>query len=130
MSGWWWYWNSLSGQFGKVALAAAFGSEQLGPAPLVQPGASTSPLAFDHPPEYQAQSIPLALSRSPIVGAVWAGRRRVAGVPGAYGWYGGWIVLTAKSPQAVPGGVGSRPGPGSQEAVSAWSFTFAPAGGV
>ena len=111
-------------------MAAAFASEQVGPVPLVQPGAPTSPLAFDHPPEYQAQSIPLALSRSPIVGAVCAGRRRVTAVPGAYGWYGGWIVLTAKSPQAVPGGVGSRPGPASQEAVSAWSFTFAPGVGV
>jgi hypothetical protein len=41
-----------------------------GVVPFVQPGAPTSPLAFDHPPEYQAQPIPFPLRRSPIVGAV------------------------------------------------------------
>jgi hypothetical protein len=44
-----------------------------GVVPFVQPGPPTSPLAFDQPPEYQAQSTPLALSRSPIVGAVCGG---------------------------------------------------------
>ena len=63
--------------------------------PFVQPGAPTSPFAFDQPPEYQAQLTCAALSRSPIVACVCGGSRRVAGVPGAYGWYDGWIVLTA-----------------------------------
>src|SRR5262245_11291514 len=75
-NGWWWNWNSLAGQFGQTAFASApwsghgavlvaFGDS--GPVPLVQPGAPTSPLAFDQPPEYQAQSRPAPLSLSPIV---------------------------------------------------------------
>ena len=74
------------------------------------PGASTSPSAFDQPPEYHAQSTPLALRRSPIVGAVCGGSLRASAVPGGNGWYGGWIVLTAKSPQVTLAGVagGSR----------------------
>ena len=55
-------------------------------APFVQPGAPTSPSAFDQPPEYQAQSTPAALSRSPMVGAVCGGSRLASAVPGAYGW--------------------------------------------
>jgi hypothetical protein len=86
LNGWWWNWNSLSGQLGKVAPVIVSGSEQAGPAPLVQPGASMSPLALDQPPEYQAQSIPAPLRRSPMVGAVCGGSRRDSGVPGAYGW--------------------------------------------
>ena len=63
-----------------------FGSVQVpGVLPLVQPGAPTSPLAFDQPPEYQAQSMPRWLSRSPMVGGVCGGSLR-AGRPGAYGW--------------------------------------------
>ena len=63
--------------------------------PFVQPGPPTSPSAFDQPPLYHAQSMPFPLSRLPIVGAVCGGSRRARAVPGAYGWYGGWIVLTA-----------------------------------
>ena len=51
--------------------------------PFVQPGPPTSPFAFDQPPEYQAQSTPLSLSRLPIVGAVCGGSRRAGAVPGA-----------------------------------------------
>ena len=95
MSGWWWNWNSLSGQFGQIAVANAAGSGHglgfvavgaAGPVPFVQPGASTSPSAFDQPPEYQAQSTPFALSRSPIVGAVCGGSLRASAVPGWKGW--------------------------------------------
>src|SRR3954451_8444746 len=39
------------------------------------------------------------------------------------------MVLTAKSPQVTPGGVAARPGPGWQDAVSAWSFRPAAAAG-
>jgi len=63
--------------------------------PFVQPGPPTSPFAFDQPPEYQAQSTPRWLSRLPIVGAVCGGSCFAGEVPGANGWYGGWIVLTA-----------------------------------
>jgi hypothetical protein len=56
-----------------------FGSEHAGPVPFVHPGALTSPLAFDQPPEYQAQSTPLALSRSPMVGAVCGGSLSAVG---------------------------------------------------
>ena len=118
----------MSGQFGNVAPVAVSVSAHAGPVPFVHPGAPTSPLAFDQPPEYHAQSTPFLLSRSPIVGAVWGGSRRVTAVPGAYGWYAGWIVLTAYGPQVVPGGVGPRPGPGLHDAVSAKSFTVVPAG--
>ena len=55
----------------------------LGALPFVQPGAPTSPSALDQPPEYQAQSMPLALRRSPIVGAVCGGSRLASAVPGA-----------------------------------------------
>jgi len=65
-----------------AVLVALAGS---GAVPFVQPGAPTSPLAFDHPPEYQAQSTPASDSRSPIVGAVCGGSRRASAVPGAYG---------------------------------------------
>ena len=94
----------MSGQFGHTALASAlesghgavlFAFGASGPVPFVQPGAPTSPSALDQPPEYQAQSTPFALSRSPIVGAVWAGSRRLSAVPGEYGWNGGCVVLTA-----------------------------------
>jgi hypothetical protein len=80
------------------------GSEQpvgvaAGAVPFVQPGAPTSPFAFDQPPEYQAQSMSLPLSRSPIVGFVCAG----SFAPNCpEGWKGGCIVLTPKSPQARP----------------------------
>jgi hypothetical protein len=59
-----------------------FGSEQIGPAPFVQPGAFLSPSALDEPPEYQAQSTPGALSRSPIVGWLCGGSRFASAVPG------------------------------------------------
>jgi hypothetical protein len=91
LNGWWWYWKSLSGQFGYVAPTTVLGSEHPGPLPFVQPGAPTSPSALDQPPEYHAQSMPLADRRSPIVGLVCAAS--CASVP--CGRYGGWIVLTA-----------------------------------
>ena len=68
-----------------AAVANALGSEQAGPVPFVQPGPPTSPLAFDQPPAYQAQSMPLADSSSPIVGVLWGGSRLAAGVPGENG---------------------------------------------
>jgi len=37
-----------------------------GVVPFVQPGPPTSPSAFDQPPLYHAQSMPLSLSRLPI----------------------------------------------------------------
>src|SRR4051794_4089699 len=74
-----------------------FGSEQFGPAPFVQPGALTSPAAFDQPPEYHAQSTFAADRRSPIVGAVCGG----SFAPKApNGCTDGCIVFTAKSPHA------------------------------
>jgi hypothetical protein len=62
--------EQLVGAVREGAPEMAFGSLQVGPVPFVQPGAPTSPLAFDQPPEYQAQLTPRALRRSPIVGAV------------------------------------------------------------
>ena len=53
------------------------------PLPLVQPGLPTAPLAFDQPPEYQAQSTFFALRRSPIVGCVCGGQAAVVGGAGA-----------------------------------------------
>jgi len=64
-----------------------------GPAvPLVQPGAPTSPAAFDQPPEYQAQLTLAELSSSPIVVPFWSGSLVVLEL---VGWTAGWIVLTA-----------------------------------
>ena len=73
----------MFGQFGNTALAAVSGSLQAVSVPFVHPGAPTSPLAFDQPPEYQAQSMPCSLSRSPIVAPFCGGSRRAAAVPGA-----------------------------------------------
>ena len=64
-----------------------------GVVPFVHPGPPTSPSAFDQPPEYHAQSMPLALRRSPIVGAVCNGSLSAVGEE--YGWTAGWMVLTA-----------------------------------
>src|SRR4051812_44979396 len=89
------------------------------PLPLVQPDAPTSPLAFDQPPEYQAQSTCLSDRRSPIVGVVSAGSRTVEVENGCWN---GWIVFTAKSPQAIPGGVGAGLDAGLHEAVSCVSL--------
>ena len=75
------------------------------------------PAAFDQPPEYQAQSTLRALSRSPIVAPRWGGSRRASGVPSAYGWKVGWVVLMAKSPHGVPGTAGG------QATISAPSLT-------
>src|SRR5262245_59047492 len=91
---------------------------QVGPVPLVQPEPPTSPLAFDQPPEYHAQSTCLADRRSPIVGLVSSGRRRGTAVFGANGWVNGWVVLTAKSPQVTPAGVAGRGAGGLHDAVS------------
>jgi hypothetical protein len=97
LNGWWWYWNRLSGQRGHAAtVGSTFGSEHPvgvadGPTPFVQPGAPTSPLAFDQPPEYQAQSTPFAVIRSPIVGFVCAGS---LGAKFEVGWKAGVWVLT------------------------------------
>ena len=96
MSGWWWNWNSRSGQFGHVASGRAAGSGHgfgfgfVGVAsaclvPFVQPGSPTSPFALDQPPEYQAQLTCASLSRSPMVGCVCGGSRFAWDVPGAYG---------------------------------------------
>ena len=52
------------------------------------PGAPTSPSAFDQPPEYQAQSTPFALRRSPIVGAVCGGSLRASRGAGRVGLVG------------------------------------------
>ena len=92
MNGWWWYWNTLFGQYGQ----AGFGIESGSPhtpvtVPFVHPGAPTSPSAFDQPPEYHAQLTPAALSSSPIVVPVCGGS---CGLP-LNGWYAGWIVFTA-----------------------------------
>ena len=85
----------MSGQLGQVAVAKAAGSGHglglvavgaAGAVPFVQPGAPMSPSAFDQPPEYQAQSTPFALRRSPIVGAVCGGSLRASAVPGWKGW--------------------------------------------
>jgi hypothetical protein len=38
--------------------------------PFVQPGPPRLPFAFGQPPEYQAQSMPFTVKRSPIVGFV------------------------------------------------------------
>jgi hypothetical protein len=95
LNGWWWNWNSASGQFGYTAVERAFGSVQLGPSPFVQPGPPITPAAFDQPPEYQAQLTPLALSSSPMFVFVSGGRRLASAVPGEYGWYHGCVVLTA-----------------------------------
>ena len=95
MNGWWWYWNSASGQFGYTAPAAVFGAMQAGPSPFVQPGPPITPAAFDQPPEYQAQLTPLALSSSPMLVFVSGGRRLASAVPGEKGWYHGCVVLTA-----------------------------------
>src|SRR5207249_6988882 len=80
-----------------------------GPAPLVQPAPVVTPAALAQPPPYQAQDRPAPLSRSPIVGMVSGGRRRPGAVPGANGATAGWMVLTAKSPQAVPAGGATAP---------------------
>src|SRR5262249_60657356 len=98
-----WNWNRLSGQFGNLAVENAFGSLQAGPAPFVQPGPLTSPLAFDQPPAYHAQSTPAADSRSPIVGLLTGGSRRASAVPGENGWWDGWVRFTAEAPQTKPG---------------------------
>ena len=54
--------------------------EHVGPLPFVQPGAPWSPSAFDHPPEYHAQSMPAPLSRSPMVGFVRGGSYAAVGL--------------------------------------------------
>ena len=56
-----------------------------------------SPVAFDQPPEYHAQSTPAFVSSSPIVGydAGSSGSRRFTAVPGEYGCTNGCVVLTA-----------------------------------
>ena len=76
-----------------------------GPAAFVQPGALTSPFAFDHPPAYHAQSTPAPVSRSPIVVLSSGGSRTAAAVPGEKGWKNGCVVFTAKSPHAKFGTV-------------------------
>src|SRR5919109_2337884 len=63
---------------------------------LVQPGPPTSPSAFDQPPEYQAQLTLAAVSSSPMLLPCCSGSW---GDP-LNGWLAGWMVLTAKSPQA------------------------------
>jgi len=89
LNGWWCVWKDLSGQNGKppvavptVAATAEFGSEHVVPVPFVQPGPVVMPAALSQPPEYQAQSTPLADRRSPIVSYVWVGS---AGANGAVG---------------------------------------------
>src|SRR3954454_9844697 len=114
LNGWWWNGNSLSGQLGKTEPASVSGSVQA-VSEFVQPGPFTSPLAFDQPPEYHAQSTPRSLRRSPIVGSVCGGSCVLFG---ANGWNGGWIVFTAKSPHARPAGCGE-----SHATVSAPSRT-------
>src|SRR2546423_5303298 len=88
------------------------GSVQVpGVLPLVQPAPPTLPAALSQPPEYQAQSTPLAESRSPIVAPVCGGSCLVARGPRANGWDVGWVVVTARAPQTVPaGGGGGAPG--------------------
>src|SRR3954447_26549584 len=93
-------------------------SAQPVPVPFVHPGPFTSPLAFDQPPEYHAQSTCAALSRSPMVAPVCGGRRTDNAVFGRYGWYVGLLVMSAYMPQRTLAGVGGRPGPGWQDAVS------------
>src|SRR5262249_38681862 len=107
----------MSGQFGKTAAGLTCGSVQTAPLPLVQPEPPTSPLAFDQPPAYHAQSTRLAVRRSPMVGLVSSGRRRGRAVFGANGWFSGWVVLTAKSPQVTPVGVAGRGAGGLHDAV-------------
>src|SRR6266704_6091374 len=99
-------WQTWFGQCGQVGFGAELASVQPAvPSPLVQPGAPTSPSALDQPPEYQAQLTPAPVSSSPIVVPVWGGS---CGVP-LNGWYAGWVVLAAKSPQATFGLVVARP---------------------
>src|SRR2546423_15455486 len=88
-----------------------FGSVQVpGVVPLVQPTPPTLPAALSQPPEYQAQSTPFAVSRSPMVGAVCGGSCRAAGGPGANGCTAGWGGVTAEAPPTGPGGGGGAPG--------------------
>ena len=74
---------------------------KLGPAPFVYPGEVVSPAALAQPPAYHAQSIPAAVRRSPIVGAVWGGR---IWPKAPCGFAVGCIVLTEKFPQTFAGG--------------------------
>src|SRR5919197_274868 len=76
-----------------------FGSEHVGPFPFVQPGAPTSPFAFDQPPAYHAQSTVASFSSSPIV-RFESGGSLAPKAPN--GRSVGCIVFTAKSPQARP----------------------------
>ena len=98
------------------------GSVQVpGVLPLVQPGALTLPSALYQPPEYQAQVDVGADSRSPMVGAVCGGSRLASGVPGANGWYVGWIVFTEQSPHTVPAAAWARPGgSAAPSGLAAW----------
>jgi len=74
LNGWWWNWNTLFGQNGHTGFGKDSGSAQTpGTLPFVQPGAPTSPSAFDQPPEYHAQLTPAALNSSPIVFPVCGG---------------------------------------------------------
>jgi hypothetical protein len=86
LNGWWWYWKVLSGQYGYTAVVTVRASPQVpGVVPFVQPGPPTLPAALSQPPAYQAQSTPLAESRSPMVGVVSGGSLRASAVPGANG---------------------------------------------
>ena len=80
----------MSGQNGYAGFGVEFGSEQVGPVPFVQPAPPMMPAAFDQPPAYQAQSIPFALSSSPMVLPVCGGST----APPPFGCQDGCIVFT------------------------------------
>src|SRR4051794_41854329 len=114
--------NSLSGQFGNVAVVIAFESPQSGPLPFVQPGALMSPLAFDQPPEYQAQSTPAALKRSPIVRLSTGGSRLASARAGGCGRGVGGGGVAPERPHHTPARGAGRPGPRGAGAGVWWSL--------
>src|SRR6267378_347496 len=88
------FWNSLFGQYGQTGFGNEFGSEHTA-APFVQPGAPTSPSAFDQPPEYHAQLTLAEVSSSPMVVPCSGGSLKSVSDVAAVGWFVGWMVFTA-----------------------------------
>src|SRR5579859_8014859 len=100
------------------------------PASLAMLAAAT---ALFHPPEYQAQSMFLSESLSPIVGIVWFGTSCSAGAVAGCGVFTEYEVLTANPSGVTKPSLSGNPVAGSRSrspVPASPSFAITPAGAL